>query len=336
MVAPSSIDHPLSHVLAIVGPTASGKSALSMALASQVYCDLGKHIEIISMDSALVYKGMDIGTAKPNQNELQQIPHHGINICEPWEVYSAAQFTRDAAQWGEEIRGRGNIPIIVGGTMLYWRALTQGLTDLPPADPLLRKEMEDHAKLHGWESIHERLAELDPITAARLPIGDTQRIQRALEVVLTSGKPMSAFLEESPYASTRDDSNLPHQLISLEPQERSWLHERIAFRFAQMLEQDFLSEMKTLKSNPLIHAELPSMRAVGYRQAWEYLEDQISFEEFREKSIIATRQLAKRQLTWLRAMPTRKKFDPSNTDEMKHALDTCMSYIKNSIALQAS
>jgi tRNA dimethylallyltransferase len=335
MAAPSSTDHPLSHVLAIVGPTASGKSALSMALASQVNVELGKQIEIISMDSALVYKGMDIGTAKPNQQELEQIPHHGINICEPWEVYSAAQFTKDATKWGEEIRMRGNIPIIVGGTMLYWRALTQGLTDLPPADPLLRKEMEEHAKLHGWESIHEKLAELDPITAARLPIGDTQRIQRALEVVLSTGKPMSTFLEESPYANSRDDSNLAHQLISLEPHERSWLHERITLRFDQMLEQDFLSEMKILRSNPLIHAELPSMRAVGYRQAWEYLDDQMSFEAFREKSIIATRQLAKRQLTWLRAMPTRKKFDPSNANEMKHALDACMSYIKNSIDFQS-
>lgn len=317
------------NILAIVGPTASGKSALSMSLANEVARELHRNIEIISMDSALVYKGMDIGTAKPSIEELTKVPHHGINICEPWEVYSAAQFTRDTNRWISEIRTRGNIPVIVGGTMLYWRALTQGLTDLPPADPLLRREMEDQAKVHGWASIHERLAELDPITAARLPIGDTQRIQRALEIVLTTGKPMSEFLKEDPYGESRDDSRFANQLISLEPKERSWLHERIVRRFDQMIEQGFLEEMKVLKSNPQIHAELPSMRAVGYRQAWEYLDDEISFDEFREKGIIATRQLAKRQLTWLRAMSSRKVFDPSLPDDMTQALNACMTYLKS-------
>jgi tRNA dimethylallyltransferase len=316
------------NILAIVGPTAGGKSALSMSLAEQVSSELGCSIEIISMDSALVYKGMDIGTAKPSAEELAKVRHHGINICEPWEVYSAAQFTRDTNQWIKEIRGRGNIPVIVGGTMLYWRALTQGLTDLPPADPLLRQEMEEQARVYGWESIHERLAELDPITAARLPVGDTQRIQRALEIVLTTGKPMSAFLAEDPYGESRDDSRLANHLISLEPEERSWLHERIVRRFDLMLEEGFLEEMKTLKSNPLIHAELPSMRAVGYRQAWEYLDEHIDFKEFREKSIIATRQLAKRQLTWLRAMNSRKVFDPSKPEGINKALDACMNYLR--------
>lgn len=324
-----SADH--ENILAIVGPTASGKSALSLNLAKQVARDLGKNIEIISMDSALVYKGMDIGTAKPSKEELAQIPHHGINICEPWEVYSAAQFTSDTHRWISEIRARGNIPVIVGGTMLYWRALTQGLTGLPPADPLLRQEMEEQAKVHGWESIHRQLAQLDPITAARLPVGDTQRIQRALEIVLTTGKPMSAFIAEDPYGQSRDDSRLANQLISLEPEQRSWLHERIVRRFDLMLEEGFLEEMKVLKSNPQIHAELPSMRAVGYRQAWEYLDETIDFETFREKSIVATRQLAKRQLTWLRAMGSRKVFDPSKPEAMENALNACMEYLKASV-----
>lgn len=317
----------LENILAIVGPTASGKSALSMALA-EAADKKNLRIELISMDSALVYKGMDIGTAKPNIQERNLVPHHGIDICQPWETYSAANFSKDASRWANEIRSRGNIPVIIGGTMLYWRALTQGLTNLPPADPQLRKEIEDEAKIQGWEFIHARLAELDPITAQRLPAGDTQRVQRALEIILLTGKPMSELLAQDPYGQSRDSAKLPHHLISLEPAERSWLHERIARRFIQMIDDGFIEEMKRLMSNPEVSAEIPSMRAVGYRQGWEFLSDLISFEDFKEKSIAATRQLAKRQLTWLRAMPSREVFDPSKTEDMAGALNSCLTYLE--------
>jgi tRNA dimethylallyltransferase len=322
-----SANNALQDVLAIVGPTASGKSALSMALAEAAdkknIC-----IELISMDSALVYKGMDIGTAKPSLTERTVVTHHGIDICQPWETYSAANFAKDAHKWAQEIKARGNVPVIIGGTMLYWRALTQGLTDLPPADPLLRKEIEDEAKIQGWEFIHARLAELDPITANRLPAGDTQRVQRALEIILLTGKPMSELIANDPYGQSRDAAKIPHHLVSLEPIERSWLHERIARRFNQMLDEGFIEEMKRLMSNPEVTAELPSMRAVGYRQGWEYLSDLIDLDDFRDKSIAATRQLAKRQLTWLRAMPSREVFDPSRSDDMAGALKSCLSYLE--------
>lgn len=317
----------IENILAIVGPTASGKSALSMALA-EAADKRNLTIELISMDSALVYKGMDIGTAKPTIDERSLVAHHGIDICQPWETYSAANFSKDAHRWANEIRARGNIPVIIGGTMLYWRALTQGLTNLPPADPQLRKEIEDEAKIQGWEFIHARLAELDPITAQRLPPGDTQRVQRALEIVLLTGKPMSEILAKDPYGDSRDSAKLAHHLISLEPQERSWLHERIALRFLQMIDAGFIEEMKSLMSHPELNPELPSMRAVGYRQGWEFLSDLISFDTFKDKSIAATRQLAKRQLTWLRAMPSREVFDPSKSEDMTAALNSCLSYLE--------
>lgn len=326
----SETSYDLNNVLAIVGPTASGKSALSMALA-EAADKKNRCIELISMDSALVYKGMDIGTAKPTLEERSLVAHHGIDICQPWETYSAANFAKDAHRWAQEIKARGNIPVIIGGTMLYWRALTQGLTDLPPADPLLRKEIEDEAKIQGWEFIHARLAELDPITAQRLPAGDTQRVQRALEIILLTGKPMSELIAKDPYGDSRDAAKLSHHLVSLEPAQRSWLHERIALRFNQMLDAGFIEEMKRLMSNPEVTAELPSMRAVGYRQGWEYLSDLIDLEDFREKSIAATRQLAKRQLTWLRAMPSRQVFDPSKSEDMAGALNSCLTYLESHI-----
>lgn len=316
----------IGSVLAIVGPTASGKSALSMALA-QASAKKNQSIELISMDSALVYRGMDIGTAKPTLNERRQIAHHGIDICDPWQTYSAAHFVKDTHRWIQEIRARGNIPVIIGGTMLYWRALTQGLTDLPPANPEIRQEIEDTAKKLGWMAIYEQLLELDPITANRLAPGDTQRVQRALEVVILTGKPMSSILAENPYGQSRDDTLIPQCLISLEPQERSWLHERIALRFQQMIDAGFIEEMETLMHHPQIHQELPSMRAVGYRQAWEYLKQEISFDTFKEKSIAATRQLGKRQLTWLRAMPSRQVIDPSKPEFIKDALQVCLNFI---------
>lgn len=316
----------IGSVLAIVGPTASGKSALSMALA-EASAKKNQTIELISMDSALVYRGMDIGTAKPTLNERSQVAHHGIDICDPWETYSAAHFVKDTHQWIREIRARGNIPVIIGGTMLYWRALTQGLTDLPPANPEIRQEIEDTAKKLGWMAIYKQLMELDPTTANRLAPGDTQRVQRALEVVILTGKPMSSILAENPYGQSRDDTLIPHCLISLEPHDRSWLHERIARRFDQMIDAGFLGEMEKLMNNPKIYQDLPSMRAVGYRQAWEYLKKEVSFNTFNEKSIAATRQLGKRQLTWLRAMPSRQVIDPSRPEFIEEALQVCLNFL---------
>lgn len=321
----------LEPIIAIVGPTASGKSALSMALVEEAKSTLGIQLEIISMDSALVYKGMDIGTAKPSLQERSLVAHHGIDICDPWESYSAANFANDTHRWIREIRDRGNVPIIVGGTMLYWRALTQGLTNLPPADPQLREDLENEAKEIGWEGLHRRLCELDPVTGQRLHPSDTQRIERALEVILLTGKPLSELIAENPYGESRDEAKIAHTLISLEPEDRSWLHERIALRFKEMLDVGFLNEMNRLINHPAIHAELPSMRAVGYRQAWEYLAQKISYDEFVDKGIAATRQLAKRQLTWLRAMPSRQVYDPSNPEKMKAALNAALHAIQVSV-----
>ena len=310
-------------VITIVGPTASGKSSLAMAIARSAK-QLGQTIEIISMDSALVYKGMDIGTAKPSKSEMQEVPHHGIDIAEPEDPYSAAKFAHDAKQWLKEIRARNNIPLIVGGTMLYWRALAHGLSNMPAASPEIRAEIESRAAKLGWPAIHEELAQVDPETAARLEKNDAQRVQRALEIYLQSGKPMSEWLQEQPKDSGRgegsgEDHNAPMnlRLISIEPSDRSVLHERIAKRFEIMMAAGFLDEMKALRQNPRLHPDLPSMRAVGYRQAWDHLDGNITFQEFQDQAIAATRQLAKRQLTWLRGMQTKEVIDSLDESQMK-------------------
>jgi tRNA dimethylallyltransferase len=310
-------------VITIVGPTASGKSSLAMAIARSAK-QLGQTIEIISMDSALVYKGMDIGTAKPSKSEMQEVPHHGIDIAEPEDPYSAAKFAHDAKQWLKEIRARNNIPLIVGGTMLYWRALAHGLSNMPAASPEIRAEIESRAAKLGWPAIHEELAQVDPETAARLEKNDAQRVQRALEIYLQSGKPMSEWLQEQPKDSGRgegsgEDHNAPMnlRLISIEPSDRSVLHERIAKRFEIMMAEGFLDEMKALRQNPRLHPDLPSMRAVGYRQAWDHLDGNITFQEFQDQAIAATRQLAKRQLTWLRGMQTKEVIDSLDESQMK-------------------
>jgi tRNA dimethylallyltransferase len=321
--------HPLENILAIVGPTASGKSTLSFELAkSAKLC--GISVEIISMDSALVYKGMDIGTAKPSLEEQKLVPHHGLNIRDPWESYSAAQFAKDVLQWVREIKSRGHVPIIVGGTMLYWRSLMQGLTDLPASSPEIRSKIAQEASLVGWDAMHEKLQMIDPQTALRLPAGDTQRVSRALEVFAMTGKPMSEFLTLQPYAESRDDASFEHCLVSLEPQDRSWLHERIRERFMHMLDQGFLDEVQSLLSHSNIHPELPSMRAVGYRQAINHLNHEINYSEFVEAGLAASRQLGKRQLTWLRAMPSRHVIDPSNKDFLSQAIDTCLQHLQSS------
>ena len=255
-------------------------------------------IEILSIDSAQVYRGMDIGTAKPSVAERRAVPHHLIDLLDPTERYSAGRFREDAIRAVAEIHSRRKIPLFVGGTMLYYRALSQGLDDLPPANPEIRTRIDLEASKRGWPALHVELAKLDPKTAARLKPGDAQRIQRALEVHRLTGKPISEFQIQS-------KSNLPFELraFSLIPENRPELHQRIAERFDAMLKDGLVEELKALRKKFQLSAELPSMRAVGYRQAWEFLEGNSSEKDLRETGIAATRQLAKRQLTWLRGLP---------------------------------
>jgi tRNA dimethylallyltransferase len=289
--------------IAIAGPTASGKSAASLAIAQRW------PVEIISVDSALVYRGMDIGTAKPTPAELAQVPHHLIDIRDPLETYSAADFVADATRLIDGIAARGRTPLLVGGTMLYFKALTQGLDDMPRADAAVRARIEARAHALGWPALHAELARVDPVTAARLFPNDSQRIQRALEVFEISGQPLSALQT----GGTAHSSPLaPHALLSLEPLDRAWLHARIAQRFDAMLAAGFLDEVRRLRARGDLHTGLPSMRCVGYRQAWDALDaagdalDDAGLAELRDRGIFATRQLAKRQLTWLRSMPERQ------------------------------
>ena len=312
--------------LCIVGPTGAGKTYLAMLLAEHAK-SIGLTIELISMDSALVYRGLDIGSAKPSKIEQASVTHHLINILEPSEVYSAARFAKDAKRLCEEIRSRGNIPIVVGGTMLYWRAWAHGLSSLPPANPAIRARLDEEGKVIGWPAMHEKLSSVDPETAARLKPNDSQRVQRALEVFEITGKPMSALLADSPSEDGREGSSIPAwiDLVSLEPSDRARLHANLEKRFDEMLTAGFMDEVKTLRTNPNLHADLPAIRSVGYRQAWEFLDNQIDFDQMRYKALAATRQLGKRQLTWLRAIAGRKTFDPFKPEEIKAALDYCKS-----------
>ena len=290
--------------LAIAGPTASGKTAAALAIARHLQGRMP--VEIISVDSALVYRGMDIGTAKPSAAEQAQLPHHLIDIRDPLQAYSAAEFVADAQRLITDITARGALPLLVGGTMLYFKALVDGLDAMPPADPAVRARLEAFATAHGWPALHARLAEVDPPTALRLPPTDSQRIQRALEVFEITGQPLSSFhtrAEKSPDGTAGKAP--PFTLLSLEPADRSWLHQRIAQRFDAMLADHFLDEVQALRARGDLHADLPSMRCVGYRQAWEALDGSIPMAELRDRGIYATRQLAKRQITWLRSMPHR-------------------------------
>jgi tRNA dimethylallyltransferase len=291
-------------VVALAGPTASGKSAAALALAHT----LGA--EIVSVDSALVYRGMDIGTAKPSAAERAAVPHHLIDIRDPREAYSAAEFVADARRLVGELHARGVSVLLVGGTMLYFKALFEGLDEMPPADAALRAGIDAEAAALGWPALHAQLAQVDPATAARLAPNDSQRIQRALEVYRSTGQPLSAF-----HARTRSQGGLrPDLFVSLEPADRAWLHARIAERFEAMLAAGFLDEVKALRSRGDLTPQLPSMRSVGYRQAWELLDAHeaagartpFPMTELRDRGIFATRQLAKRQLTWLRSMPQRR------------------------------
>jgi tRNA dimethylallyltransferase len=286
-------------VIAIVGPTTSGKTAAALALAQHIPC------EIISVDSALIYREMNIGTAKPSAAERLAAPHHLIDILDPTQSYSVAQFRTDVVQLVEQIAARNKLPLLVGGTMMYFNMLMRGLGDLPSADLAIRAKLDAEIAAHGIAHLHSRLAELDPITAQRLAPHDTQRIQRALEVIQQTGQPLSTLLALQSSPSPLFDI----QLFSLEPSDRSILHQRIEARFDAMLKQGFLEEVQALRARGDLNLKLPSMRCVGYRQAWEYLQNDYDYAQFRERSIIATRQLAKRQLTWLRAMPNRHVLD---------------------------
>jgi tRNA dimethylallyltransferase len=300
MASPAGADF---RALALTGPTASGKSAAALAMAQE----LGA--EIVSVDSALVYRGMDIGTAKPSAAERAAVPHHLIDIRDPLQAYSAAEFASDAKRLVGEINARGKPALLVGGTMLYFKALFEGLDEMPPADPAVRAQLESEAAQRGWPAMHAELARVDSITAARLAPNDAQRIQRALEVFRVSGQPLSSFHSRCASGPPPGWNRLP--LISLEPADRAWLHERIAQRFEAMLAAGFVDEVKALRARGDLTPALPSMRCVGYRQAWEMLDAQKAGERFdvgqlRDKGIYATRQLAKRQLTWLRSMRQRR------------------------------
>ena len=318
--------------IAIAGPTASGKTAAALALAARL-AQRGQKAEIISVDSALVYKGMDIGTAKPTAAELAAVPHHLIDIIDPLHSYSAAEFVRDTQKLVDEIRARSAIPLLVGGTMLYFKALMDGLDDMPAADPAVRAMLDAQAAELGWPAMHAKLAEVDAVTAARLAPGDSQRIQRALEVWHVSGKPLSSFHTTKNKAGPAEQMGLA-ALFSLEPTDRAWLHQRIAQRFDLMLEQDFLSEVKTLRARGDLHLDLPSMRCVGYRQAWEVLDafeanpaKPLDMAGLRERGIAATRQLAKRQITWLRSMPQRHAIACDAPDAQLQLLHAAMAVI---------
>ena len=288
--------------IALAGPTASGKTAAAFAIAEAM------DVEIISVDSALVYRGMDIGTAKPTAHELARVPHHLINIRDPLHAYSAAEFAADATRLIADISARGRLALLVGGTMLYFKALFDGLDDMPRADPAIRAEIDTQGRAEGWPALHAELALIDPVTAARLNPRDSQRISRALEVHRISGKTMSELHTiklVATHAHTTRATGTFYPLISLEPADRAWLHARIAQRLDVMFADGFEDEVKALRARGDLHADLPSMRCVGYRQVWQALDGTAPLAEVRDRCIFATRQLAKRQITWLRAMPQR-------------------------------
>lgn len=303
--------------IALMGPTASGKTALAMEWAQRLQG------EIVSVDSALVYRGLDIGAAKPEAAMLAAVPHHLIDVREPWQPYSAAEFAADARAALEAIAARGRIPILAGGTGLYFQALLEGLAPMPEADPAMRAVIAGEAAEKGWPALHAELAQVDPRAAAKIKTTDPQRIQRALEVFRLSGKPISQW-QAMP---ARD--RLPFRVLKLvlSPRDRAVLHQRIELRFDAMLAAGFLGEVHRLRDLPQLQAidkplDLPAIRAVGYRQAWEYLDGAVAEAEFRDRAIFATRQLAKRQLTWLRGERDARWFDPQAD---RQALETALA-----------
>ena len=319
--------------LALAGPTASGKTAAALAIAEHF------PVEIVSVDSALVYRDMDIGTAKPTPAELAAVPHHLINIRDPLQAYSAAEFVSDARALIADITARGKLALLVGGTMLYFKALLDGLDDMPKADPAIRAELAEEANQMGWPAMHAKLSRIDPVTAARLAPADSQRISRALEVYRASGQTMSSLhTAKKPNeldAQAHGTKNCLHPastntlLISLEPRERSWLHLRIAQRFDAMLAGGFLAEVQALRGRRDLNPDLPSMRCVGYRQTWEALDGLWPMAQLRDKGIIATRQLAKRQITWLRSMPERRVVACDDAEAQQKVLEMAHAFTKS-------
>lgn len=294
----------LPPAILLMGPTACGKSAAALQIAEQLGC------EIISVDSAQIYRHMDIGTAKPDKAERARVAHHLLDVVDPHEHYSAARFRDDAVALMREITERGRIPLLAGGTMLYFKALTEGLNDLPEADPAMRMVIDTMAEEKGWPALHADLARVDPEAAARIKPNDAQRIQRALEIYYVSGKSMTALLQKPKYVY------LPYRMfaVSLEPPEREWLHARIAERFELMLELGLIGELRRLRQQYALEPSMPSMRSVGYRQVWCYLDGEYGLATLREKGVAATRQLAKRQMTWLRATTDLTRFDCTRED----------------------
>ncbi|MGN2410098.1 tRNA (adenosine(37)-N6)-dimethylallyltransferase MiaA [Pseudomonas syringae] len=304
----------------LMGPTAAGKTDLAIELSKVLPC------ELISVDSALVYRGMDIGTAKPSKAQLAEFPHRLIDILDPAQSYSAADFRADALAAMAEITARGNIPLLVGGTMLYFKALLDGLADMPAADAEVRAQLEADALAFGWQSLHDQLAVVDPVSAARIHPNDPQRLIRALEVYRVSGMSMTAHREQQTAQSTEAAASGRQQLpytvanLAIAPADRKVLHHRIALRFEQMLDQGFLDEVLALRSRGDLHSGLPSIRAVGYRQVWDHLDGKLTRDEMQERGIIATRQLAKRQFTWLRSWENLHWLDSLASDNLPRAL----------------
>ncbi|MEQ7919763.1 tRNA (adenosine(37)-N6)-dimethylallyltransferase MiaA [Xanthomonas sp. WHRI 1810A] len=304
----------------LMGPTAAGKTDLAIELTKVLPC------ELISVDSALVYRGMDIGTAKPSKALLGAYPHRLIDILDPSESYSAADFRRDALSAMAEITARGKIPLLVGGTMLYFKALLEGLADMPAADPEVRAQLESEARSKGWQALHDELAAIDPVSAARIHPNDPQRLSRALEVYRVSGLSMTAHRDQQTAQSAEAAASGCHQLpytvanLAIAPLDRSVLHTRIAQRFTHMLDQGFVEEVVALRSRGDLHSNMPSIRAVGYRQVWDHLDGKLTRDEMQERGIIATRQLAKRQFTWLRSWEDLHWLDSLACDNLPRAL----------------
>lgn len=306
-------------VVAIMGPTASGKTKAALYVAKHIDC------EIISVDSALIYKTMDIGTAKPTKEEQEAVPHHLIDLIDPQEQYSAAKFRQDALSCIKDILKRNKLPLLVGGTMLYFKALINGIDELPDANPIVREQIQKEAQKYGWPYLHKKLCELDPKTAEKIKPNDSQRIERALEVITIANQPLSSL-------QTGTKVELPFNIlpIALEPSIRSQLHEKIEKRFNDMLiDNQLIDEVKELKNRGDLSLDLPSMRCVGYRQTWQYLDGQFDLQTLKEKAVAATRQLCKRQLTWLRSMDNRIVIDCLKTNAHELVLDVIKKHVAN-------
>ncbi len=304
-------------VICLTGPTAAGKSATTLALARRW------PVELIIMDSATIYRGMDIGTAKPSAAERATTAHHLLDIRDPVQSYSAAEFHDDAHALIADIIARGNIPVLCGGTLLYYKALREGLNNLPAADPSIRAQIDTEAQVEGWPGMHRQLAEIDPLAAQRLAPNDSQRIQRALEIHRVSGRTMSSWLTD---ARPQRNEVLDFVTISLEPSDRLVLHARIAKRYHAMIEQGLVQEVQVLHARPDLHTGLPSVRCVGYRQLWDYLDGNCTLDQAIERATAATRQLGKRQLTWLRSQPERHVVDCLAPNAAQQAVDLMARY----------